>query len=273
VGEAAQKTEVSEVTRPLLHFVVPCPLSSAANQDYGQRRRKRGGKTGAQLGLPAKQRRVVEAALGWVCYCGAAAIPSQLTGQWLPLAPRYCCDMMRTPERRIGRRLRDPQDPTSWYLDGAGPERPLDLLLARIPSSPRGRELDDDNLRRALKAARDEAAARFWPPGLGKPNDSAPWLRWSYGQRAWQAGDPPNRGTELLEVVVAEREDVLAPAPAVLVRWQQAHGLAADVEVVLGRMADEVLASAHLLSPPTTAAQARALVVDRLRRGMEGGEL
>jgi hypothetical protein len=259
----------------LLHAIFPAPapsLNELLRTDHRQHPTR-------------QQRRAVEAALGWQCLgCEAAAVPSQLRGPWLAVNRYGCCAPRRLPRgptdpsswsrRPLGprpaRRLRDPADPSSWYLDFGQPGRELDVLLVRIPRAGRGKRLDrGDNDAGALKAFRDEFALRLWPPGLGKPDDSHSMFRWRCVQREWREGDPPNKGTELVEVIVAEREDILAPAPAVLVRWQRALGLAADVEAALGRMADEVLASADLLSPPTTAVQARALLVDRLRRGME----
>jgi hypothetical protein len=97
----------------------------------------------------------------------------------------------------------------------------VDALLVRIPRH-RGRTLDEhDGLPYALKAVADEVTKRLWPrDGKGKlvgtPDDSAPWLRWLYAQRPHRKArkrprpgdprpDPPNKGTELCEIVIASR--------------------------------------------------------------------
>jgi hypothetical protein len=197
---------------PLLHVVLPVPIPSL-NRLLATHYSKH----------PSKQQeRALEAALGWWCYCGAPAIPSQLKGRhWMPVAPPYCCDVMRPPTPRPTRKLRDPQDLASWYLDLGQPTRQLDVLLARIPRAGRGKRLDGgDNDSGALKHLRDVLTRLLWPYHDRKPDDSDGLFRWCYGQRERREGDPPNRGTELLEVVVAEREDVMAPVPAVLVGWE-----------------------------------------------------
>jgi len=58
--------------------------------------------------------------------------------------------------------------------NGDVPPLPVVVWLTRV--SPR--ELDDDNLRPALKAVRDEVAYR-----LGLPNDRDPSVKWEYAQR------------------------------------------------------------------------------------------
>jgi hypothetical protein len=53
-------------------------------------------------------------------------------------------------------------------------EKPVAVLLTRVAP----RELDDDNLRGALKAVRDQVTVR-----LGFKNDRDPRLVWNYAQR------------------------------------------------------------------------------------------
>lgn len=60
-----------------------------------------------------------------------------------------------------------------WFAQVSKPELPVTVQLVRV--SPR--ELDQDNLRGALKATVDFLAA--W---LGLPNDRDPRVRWLYGQ-------------------------------------------------------------------------------------------
>jgi hypothetical protein len=105
----------------------------------------------------------------------------------------------------------------------------VDVHIVRVPRH-RGSALDAyENGPFATKPIVDEAAEQLWPKGpngkpKSKPNDSARWLRWSYGERLhrkaknprrmtqrgdWMPGppDPPNRVTELCEIWIAERED------------------------------------------------------------------
>jgi hypothetical protein len=113
-------------------------------------------------------------------------------------------------------RLADPRHPVI-----AGPEHPVDVLLVRYPSLPRGKLLDPGNKEIAFKAVQDEVMAQLWrwndlEKRLGKkPDDSVEWIRWCYEQTT----EGRIQGTEQCEIVIAEREDVLHPTPAVLVRW------------------------------------------------------
>jgi len=114
------------------------------------------------------------------------------------------------------------------------------VLLVRV-RAPRGRPLDShDGLRHALKAVVDGLTEAVWPRDakgrlIGKPNDSAGWLRFCYAERPRRGEKPPSPGKrpadyqpgppdppaekELVELVIARREDELVPAPAVLQRW------------------------------------------------------
>lgn len=62
---------------------------------------------------------------------------------------------------------------------GVPPRGRLVVTLTRVAP----RELDDDNLRPALKAVRDETAA--W---LGLPDDRDPRVAWEYAQRRGKPG-------------------------------------------------------------------------------------
>jgi hypothetical protein len=115
-----------------------------------------------------------------------------------------------------------------------GPGHSVDVLFIRIPRKgaavklATGGSLDWDGAVAGVKALQDEVTEQLWPrhPGtkkfIGEPDDSAPWLRWSVRQRphrkakpprklppGWVPGppDPPNKGTELVEIWIAPRED------------------------------------------------------------------
>ena len=60
-----------------------------------------------------------------------------------------------------------------WPRHVSLPEFPLVVTLTRVAP----RELDDDNIRGALKACRDQVAEE-----LGLPSDRDPRVRWEYGQ-------------------------------------------------------------------------------------------
>lgn len=68
----------------------------------------------------------------------------------------------------------------SWFVRVGVPERtqprlPAVVTLTRIAP----KELDDDNLRGALKHCRDQVAEC-----MGLPDDRDPRVRWEYGQRS-----------------------------------------------------------------------------------------
>jgi hypothetical protein len=197
-----------------------CPIVARGNEHL---RGRTAAHWSGRAKLVAEQQALVNAAWGGVCAgCGRPWTAQQYRGQWLH-AP--ACDCRWHGPRR------------SHQLPPHGPEHPVDVLCVRIPRE-RGSKLDPhDGLPYAFKAIVDKATWLFWPKGpdgkpVSKPDDSAPWLRWSYGQRLHRKPrkrlrpgdpppDPPNKGTELCEIWIAPREDVLAPAPAVLVRWQR----------------------------------------------------
>lgn len=187
----------------LLSVRVRIRLPSRSNEQHGQGKRRRGGKLGAKMGLVAEQRRATLAALGYRCSrCGES-------GQTLPrvLSPVCSCS---TPFR-----LADPR-PRPVI---AGPEHPLDVLLVRIPSAPRGKLVDKTNLWQCLKTVQDAFVEQLWAWNKlpGRPDDSVGWLRFCCEQTT----EGRIRGTEQCLVVVAEREDIMAPTPAVLVRWRE----------------------------------------------------
>lgn len=68
----------------------------------------------------------------------------------------------------------------TWRV--VNPRVTLPVLVRLVRVSPR--ELDDDNLRGALKHVRDEVAAQ-----LGLPDDRDPRVRWDYGQRKGKPGE------------------------------------------------------------------------------------
>jgi hypothetical protein len=99
----------------------------------------------------------------------------------------------------------------------------VDVHIVRVPKHG-GRGLDPhDSLPGTAKPIVDEATAQLWPKGpdgkpVSKPDDSAEWLRFSYAHRPHRKArkrprsgdprpDPPNKGTELVEIWIAERED------------------------------------------------------------------
>jgi hypothetical protein len=160
-------------------------LPSRANEQHG-RRKKKGGKLGAKISLPAEQRAATAAALGW--WCPRCGVPARSLGGPGGLRVTTCsCGKHR---------LADERPPVT-----AGPEHPVDVLLIRV-----GAPLDDDNLQGALKAVRDEVTAQLWRWNElpGKPDDSAPWLRWCYEQTT----EGHTRGcSEQCEIAIASRED------------------------------------------------------------------
>lgn len=133
-------------------------------------------------------------------------------------------------------RCRAPRRP--HRLPPHGPGHPVDVLLVRVG----GRPLDEhDGLPIALKAVADEVAAQLWPKDargqpIGKVDDSASWLRWSYGQRPYRRprkrtrpGDPPadpvGHGTRLVEIWIAPREDCGARLRERIIDTAEAAGL------------------------------------------------
>jgi hypothetical protein len=124
-----------------------------------------------------------------------------------------------------------------------GPQNPVDVLFIRIPRAGAPlKGLDWDGAVAGVKALQDEVTEQLWPRDpitrklIGKPDDSAPWLRWSVRQRphrktkpprklppGWVPGppDPPNQGTELVEIVVAPREDCCCGRSMLPIRWER----------------------------------------------------
>jgi hypothetical protein len=177
--------------------------------------------------LVSEQRAMVHAAWVGVCLsCGRPWTACRYRDRWLD-APACSC-RTRGPRR-------------SHQLPPHGPQHPVDVHLVRIPRH-RGRELDaHDGLPYALKAAVDQVTAELWPKGpdrkpSGTPDDSVPWLRWSYGQRPHCKArkrprpgdpppDPPNKGTELVEIWLAQRDDCPHCGRSMLpVRWKRVQG-------------------------------------------------
>lgn len=109
--------------------------------------------------------------------------------------------------------------------DGRTIARPLVVTLTRIAP----RELDDDNLRSALKAVRDGVAD--WLTGERKKgNDRAPGVRFDY---AWRKGAPRYYGVAI-DVAADERLDDLRADR------DRAFAALADVEAERDRLAMEL---------------------------------
>lgn len=165
--------------------------------------------------VKAQQRAIVKAAFAGSCWwCGA--IPTAVKGKgagWIRVPSCTC--------RQLRRRLHQ--------LPPHGPRHSVDVLIARVPrAGAPNKGLDDDGAVSGAKAIRDEVTAQLWPREpvtkelLSKPDDSARWLRFEVCQRphrkakpprrlppGWVPGppDPPNQGTELVEIWIAPRED------------------------------------------------------------------
>jgi len=190
-----------------------CPVVARGNEHL--RGRATGHWSGRAKLVSEQQAKLRAAWKGCCASCGASWTAHRLGDRWIEAASCKC----RLPRKPL-------------YLPRHGPEHPVDVLLIRIPRH-RGSELDaHDGLPFAFKAVVDAVTAELWPKlpngkPVSKPDDSAPWLRWCYGQRPHRKRsgdpppDPPNQGTELCEIWIAAREDVMAPAPAVLVRWRE----------------------------------------------------
>lgn len=162
--------------------------------------------------LVSQQRAMVRAAMSGRCsVCGtprrAVRLPPR---KWSAAVYTYGC---------LGHAGR----PVPYQLPPHGPEHSVDVHIVRVPKH-RGRALDvHENLPFACKPIVDEVTLQLWPKGPGgkpvsKPDDSAPWLRFSYGHRPHRKfrqclrsdgpiPDPPNKGTELCEIRIAPRED------------------------------------------------------------------
>lgn len=207
------------------------PIKARGNRHLGGRAK---GHWSGEASLAAEQKARVRAAFRGRCPgCGIPAVPVRPRGKgWSSAFTMAGCSFPR------------PQPPVChvqrivpWQLPPYGPNNPVDALLIRVPSH-RGGKLDPhDGLPHAFKAAVDQVAYELWPKGpdgepIGRVDDSAKWFRWCYGQRPHRKArkrprpgdpppDPPNRGTELCEIWLAPRQDILHPTAAVLVRWQR----------------------------------------------------
>lgn len=212
---------------PGLHILFACPVPPRGNDHLG-------GRTTAhwsgRASLAAEQRVRTRCAVMWQCArCEQPATALRLSGkEWAHALAGCLC----SPRSAIGPRRLPPM----------GPEHPVDVLLVRV-RKPLARALDShDGLRQALKSVVDGLTEALWQRDttgrlVGKPNDSAPWLRFSYAERPrrgekppspskrpadYQPGPPdPPAETELVELAIARREDELVPAPAVLGRWER----------------------------------------------------
>lgn len=183
--------------------------------------------------LVSQQRAMVRAAFSGRCsVCGVPRTAVRPRGaKWSRALYLYSCE---GHVRRVRPYLFPPH----------GPEHAVDVHIVRVRRY-RGRPLDaHENLPFACKPIVDEITAQLWPKGpngkpTSNPDDAAPWLRWSYGERphrkarpprklppGWVPGppDPPNQGTELCEIVIAPREDCgcscCDPLDALIRRWE-----------------------------------------------------
>lgn len=199
----------------------PCPVPGRGNHRVGPNQRVN--HWSGEARVAKEQRRIVAAAFAGSCsQCGASQRPVRLgKGRWLN-APT--CGH-RAPVAPI-------------QLPPHGPEHDVDTMVVRVPRH-RGSFLDaHDGLPQALKAIVDEVTEQLWPKGpdrkpIGQVDDSATWLRWSYGQRPPRKArkrprpgdpppDPPNKGTELVEIWIAPREDCPHCGRSMLpVRWER----------------------------------------------------
>jgi hypothetical protein len=180
--------------------------------------------------LAKEQRAIVKAAFAGICrQCGA--VPTAAKGRgagWIRVPSCSCPSVRYRPHQ----------------LPPHGPEHPADVLLVRIPRAGAPlKGLDWDGAVAGAKALIDEVTEQLWPRDpvtkklLGKPDDSARWLRWSVRQRpprkaklpprklppGWVPGppDPSNHGTELVEIWIAPREDCGCGRSTLPVRWQR----------------------------------------------------
>lgn len=190
----------------------PCPWP---NRGQGRVGPSESGK--AHWAKPAKlvkeQRAIVTAAFRGTCSrCGALPTAAKSLLGWMVRETCFC----RRP-------LRPRQLPPH------GPQHPVDVLLVRIPrAGAPAKGIDWDGAVAGAKALIDEVTVQLWPRDpvtrelLSEPDDSAPWLRFEVRQRpcrkakpprklppGWVPGppDPPNQGTELVEIWIAPRED------------------------------------------------------------------
>lgn len=207
---------------------IACPLKPRANKHLGGGRSK--AHWSGEGSLATEQRARVRVAFRYRCaVCGVPATAVKIHGRiWADATPASACN----------HRALQPWPLRIWPTQ----VRFLDVLLVRIPSHG-GRPLDEhDGLPMALKAVVDEVTAQLWPRNargqfIGKVDDSVDWLRWLYGERPHRKPrkrprpgdhppDPSNVGTELLEIVIAERYccPYCHDVPALKQRWLEGNG-------------------------------------------------